>query len=130
VVEVPRRRDSLDGPPDRSTERRSTRDRWPINGVEPAAASDRRLVPFLGPAFIAGVAYMDPGNFATNIEAGPGYGYTLLRVVLRSNPMAMPIQTLPANLVNRRATTAATIAVSGLIIARNVFLLWPLLLGG
>ncbi|MCA9284040.1 MAG: Nramp family divalent metal transporter [Phycisphaerales bacterium] len=56
------------------------------------------IVPFLGPAFIAGVAYMDPGNFATNIEAGSGYGYTLLWVVLMSNLMAMLIQTLSAKL--------------------------------
>ncbi len=56
------------------------------------------ILPFLGPAFIASVAYMDPGNFATNIQAGSGYGYTLLWVVLMSNLMAMLIQTLSAKL--------------------------------
>jgi manganese transport protein len=39
-----------------------------------------RLWPFLGPAFIASIAYVDPGNFATNIESGAKYGYTLLWV--------------------------------------------------
>ena len=37
-----------------------------------------RLLPFLGPAFIASVAYMDPGNFATNIQGGAKFGYQLL----------------------------------------------------
>jgi len=57
-----------------------------------------RLLPFLGPAFIASVAYMDPGNFATNIAAGAQFGYTLLWVVVVSNLMAMLIQTLSAKL--------------------------------
>jgi manganese transport protein len=57
-----------------------------------------RLLPFLGPAFIAGVAYIDPGNFATNIAAGAQYGYLLLWVILLSNLMAMLIQSLSAKL--------------------------------
>ena len=57
-----------------------------------------RLLPFLGPAFIAAVAYIDPGNFATNIAGGSKYGYTLLWVILASNLMAMLIQTLSAKL--------------------------------
>ena len=57
-----------------------------------------RLLPFLGPAFIASVAYMDPGNFATNIQGGAQFGYTLLWVVVASNLMAMLIQTLSAKL--------------------------------
>jgi manganese transport protein len=57
-----------------------------------------RLLPFLGPAFIASVAYMDPGNFATNISAGAKFGYMLLWVVLASNITAMLIQTLSAKL--------------------------------
>ncbi len=57
-----------------------------------------RLLPFLGPAFIASVAYMDPGNFATNIQGGAQFGYTLLWVILCSNLMAMLIQTLSAKL--------------------------------
>ena len=58
----------------------------------------RKLWPFLGPAFIAAVAYVDPGNFATNIAGGSKYGYLLLWVILCSNLMAMLIQTLSAKL--------------------------------
>jgi manganese transport protein len=57
-----------------------------------------RLLPFLGPAFIASVAYMDPGNFATNIQAGAQFGYALLWVVVVSNLMGMLIQALSAKL--------------------------------
>src|SRR5579859_55183 len=57
-----------------------------------------RLWPFLGPAFIACVAYIDPGNFATNIQGGSQFGYMLLWVVLASNLMAMLVQTLSAKL--------------------------------
>ncbi len=57
-----------------------------------------RLMPFLGPAFIAAVAYIDPGNFATNIQAGAKFGYLLLWVILASNLMAMLIQSLSAKL--------------------------------
>ncbi len=57
-----------------------------------------RLLPFLGPAFIASVAYMDPGNFATNIQGGAQFGYMLLWVVVASNLMAMLLQTLSAKL--------------------------------
>ena len=58
----------------------------------------RGLWPFLGPAFIAAIAYVDPGNFATNIAAGSKYGYLLLWVILVSNLMAMLIQTMSAKL--------------------------------
>src|SRR5437899_8358693 len=54
--------------------------------------------PFLGPAFIACIAYIDPGNFATNIAGGSKFGYTLLWVIVASNLMAMLIQTLSAKL--------------------------------
>lgn len=57
-----------------------------------------RLLPFLGPAFIASIAYVDPGNFATNIEGGAKFGYTLLWVVVASNLMAMLVQALSAKL--------------------------------
>jgi manganese transport protein len=57
-----------------------------------------RLLPFLGPAFIASVAYVDPGNFATNIQGGAQFGYILLWVIVASNLMAMLIQTLSAKL--------------------------------
>jgi len=58
----------------------------------------RGLLPFLGPAFIAAVAYVDPGNFATNIAAGAQFGYLLLWVILASNLMAMLIQSMSAKL--------------------------------
>ena len=58
----------------------------------------RRLLPFLGPAIIASVAYMDPGNFATNIQGGARFGYMLLWVILASNLIAMLLQTLSAKL--------------------------------
>src|SRR5436309_13450644 len=57
-----------------------------------------RLLPFLGPAFIACVAYVDPGNFATNIAGGSKFGFTLVWVIVASNLMAMLIQTLSAKL--------------------------------
>ncbi len=57
-----------------------------------------RLWPFLGPAFVASVAYVDPGNFATNIQGGAKFGYTLLWVIVASNVMGMLIQTLSAKL--------------------------------
>jgi manganese transport protein len=57
-----------------------------------------RLLPFLGPAFIASIAYVDPGNFATNIQGGAQFGYLLLWVVVASNLMAMLIQSLSAKL--------------------------------
>jgi manganese transport protein len=56
------------------------------------------LLPFLGPAFIACVAYIDPGNFATNIQGGAKFGYQLLWVILASNLMAMLLQSLSAKL--------------------------------
>ncbi len=58
----------------------------------------RALVPFLGPAFVAAVAYVDPGNFATNIAGGAQFGYMLLWVVLAANLMAMLVQSMSAKL--------------------------------
>ena len=58
----------------------------------------RGALPLLGPAFVAAVAYIDPGNFATNIQGGARYGYLLLWVVLAANLMAMLIQSLSAKI--------------------------------
>jgi manganese transport protein len=58
----------------------------------------RRVWPFLGPAFVAAVAYIDPGNFATNISGGAKFGYLLLWVVLSANLIAMLVQTQSAKL--------------------------------
>ena len=57
-----------------------------------------RVWPFLGPAFIAAVAYIDPGNFATNIAGGAKFGYLLLWVILSANLIAMLVQTQSAKL--------------------------------
>jgi manganese transport protein len=69
-----------------------------VLGGESKKGMVARILPFLGPAFIASVAYMDPGNFATNISAGAKYGYMLLWVITASNLMAMLIQALSAKL--------------------------------
>ena len=58
----------------------------------------RKALLFTGPAVIASIAYMDPGNFATNIQAGSKYGYALLWVVLMANAIAMLFQSLSAKL--------------------------------
>jgi manganese transport protein len=58
----------------------------------------RATLAMLGPAFVASVAYVDPGNFATNIQSGARFGYMLLWVVLLANLMAMLIQYLSAKL--------------------------------
>jgi manganese transport protein len=64
----------------------------------PPPASRRRIWPLLGPAFVAAVAYVDPGNFATNFSGGAAFGYTLLWVIVAANLMAMLIQSLTAKL--------------------------------
>ncbi len=73
-----------------------------IQAAQEALDGERRglraLWPFLGPAFIASVAYVDPGNFATDVAGGAKYGYLLLWAVLASNLMAMLVQTLSAKL--------------------------------
>ncbi len=58
----------------------------------------RSFMPFAGPAVMASVAYMDPGNFATNIQAGARYAYSLLWVVVAANAVAMLFQALSAKL--------------------------------
>src|SRR5580698_1992070 len=61
------------------------------------ASAARQVMPG-GPAFVTSVAYVDPGNFATNIQGGARYGYLLLWVVLAANLMAMLLQYLSAKL--------------------------------
>jgi manganese transport protein len=63
-----------------------------------ARRGPRTMLAFAGPAIVASVAYIDPGNFATNIQAGAGYGYALLWVVVLSNLIAMLFQSLSAKL--------------------------------
>jgi manganese transport protein len=73
-----------------------------VLAAQQALAGERRglraLLPFLGPAFIAAVAYVDPGNFATNMASGAQFGYALGWVVLTANLFAMLVQSLSAKL--------------------------------
>ncbi|PLT31151.1 Nramp family divalent metal transporter [Peribacillus deserti] len=66
--------------------------------IRPNPKGLKNVLPYIGPAFIAAVAYIDPGNYATNITAGSKYGYTLLWVIFASNLMAVLIQSLSAKL--------------------------------
>ncbi|MDU4291447.1 Nramp family divalent metal transporter [Mixta calida] len=67
--------------------------------AERAARGARKVkLALLGPAFVAAIGYIDPGNFATNIQAGASYGYKLLWVVVWANVMAMVIQLMSAKL--------------------------------
>ncbi len=89
----------------------------PVSGIPPEDSPEKRgviaaaqatldgrrrgiwaVLPFLGPAFVASVAYIDPGNFATNIQGGSAFGYNLLWVILLANLMAILLQTLSAKL--------------------------------
>jgi manganese transport protein len=81
-----------------SSDQRTIRDATAVLNGTSQQGGLKRLLPFLGPAFIASVAYVDPGNFATNISAGAQLGYKLLWVILASNIMAMFIQALSAKL--------------------------------
>jgi manganese transport protein len=67
-----------------------------VLGMVPAAR--RRKLAVVGPAFVAAIAYVDPGNFATNFSAGAKYGYLLLWVIVLANLMAMLVQGLSAKL--------------------------------
>lgn len=68
------------------------------SGHTPKGGRWVRTLPFLGPAFVAAVAYVDPGNFATNFSGGASFGYRLLWVIVAANLMAMLIQSLTAKL--------------------------------
>src|SRR6202030_4617374 len=82
-------------------QRASLSDRTVAAGREVLAGRRRGMrafLPFAGPAVIASIAYMDPGNFATNIQAGAGYGYELLWVALSANLVATLFQALSAKI--------------------------------
>jgi manganese transport protein len=70
----------------------------PAGTARPAPAGRRRLLPLLGPAFVAAVAYVDPGNVATNFSAGAASGYTLLWVVVAASLVGVLVQSLTAKL--------------------------------
>jgi manganese transport protein len=82
-------------PPQTLSERTDTEIREVLAGRRGGPTS---FLLFCGPAVIASIAYMDPGNFATNIQAGSSYGYALLWVVLSANILAMLFQALSAKL--------------------------------
>ncbi len=88
---------SDDANPERSSEKNGTQTaaRAVLDGRKKGLLA---LLPFLGPAFIASVAYIDPGNFATNIQGGSAFGYNLLWVIVLANLMAMLLQTMSAKL--------------------------------
>ena len=71
-----------------------------------------RFLLFTGPAVMASIAYMDPGNFATNIQAGAKYGYGLLWVVLAANLVAMLFQALSASSASSPAATSPSSAAT------------------
>jgi manganese transport protein len=89
--------DGVSGTLEKLSEKSGTRDaaRAVLDGRKKGLLA---LLPFLGPAFIACVAYIDPGNFATNIAGGSAFGYKLLWVIALANLMAMLLQTLSAKL--------------------------------
>ncbi len=92
----------LSGSPDGVTPERSPEQNGTQTAARAALDGHKKglfaLLPFLGPAFIASVAYIDPGNFATNIQGGSVFGYNLLWVIVLANLMAMLLQTMSAKL--------------------------------
>ncbi|RLP75932.1 divalent metal cation transporter MntH [Mycetocola tolaasinivorans] len=125
--------------------------------TRPVRAPERRLFALLGPAFVAAIAYVDPGNVAANLSAGAGYGYLLVWVLVIANVMAVLVQYLSAKLglvtgkslpellgerlpragrlaywVQAEVIAAATdlAEVIGGAIALNLLFSTPLLLGG
>ena len=74
--------------PEKSGDRKTLRDAQSVLAGDRKKGWLRRILPFLGPAFIACVAYIDPGNFATNVQGGSEFGLMLLWVILAANLMA------------------------------------------
>ncbi len=86
----------------------------------------------MGPAFVAAIGYIDPGNFATNIQAGASFGYQLLWVVVWANLMAMLIRCFlpnwalpPAKTRPSRSATITRVLLSGFTGYRRKLSLWP-----
>src|SRR6266851_3647623 len=71
-----------------------------VHGTIPVELANplKRLFAFMGPAYLVSVGYMDPGNWATDLEGGARFGYALLSVILLSNVMAILLQSLSAKL--------------------------------
>ncbi len=83
--------------PEATEERRPVLDPR-VSAPRPVKLPRKGVLPLLGPAFIAAIAYIDPGNFATNISGGATFGYALVWVVVLANLMAMLVQYLSAKL--------------------------------
>ena len=79
----------------------------------------RKLIAFLGPAYLVSVGYMDPGNWATDIAGGSMFGYTLIWVLLMSNLMALLLQSLSARLGVVRQLAPWIIASGGASLAKS-----------
>jgi manganese transport protein len=94
-----------------------------LAGARRPPSARRRVWPMLGPAFVAAVAYVDPGNVATNFSGGAAFGYTLLWVIVAANGMAMLVQTLTAKLGMATGRDLATLCRERLS-RRVVRLLW------
>lgn len=100
----------------------------PLPSVEESRIKKiKSLISYIGPAFIVSVAYIDPGNFATNISAGSNFNYNLVWVVLWSNLMAIFLQTLSAKLGIVTGLDLATHCGHVFSRAVNVFL-WTVML--
>lgn len=82
----------------RSSSRRTKDDALEILEGRSLRRGPARFLPFLGPAFIAAIAYIDPGNFATNLQGGSAFGYALLWVVAGASLTAAVMQYLAAKL--------------------------------
>src|SRR3954447_8575115 len=79
----------------------TTRSLPPVHGTVPTPLTGgrwRKMLAFAGPGYLVAVGYMDPGNWATDLEGGARYGYTLLSVLMISNLMAILLQALAARL--------------------------------
>jgi manganese transport protein len=95
MLESSRSMDASSSRPSSLSQRTVTAAHLLLNGKSPGLVG---YLAFGGPAIVASIAYMDPGNFATNIQAGAKYGYSLLWVVLAANLIAMLFQALSAKL--------------------------------
>jgi len=90
----------------------------------------RGMSALLGPAFVASVAYVDPGNFATNFAGGAGHGYELAWVIVMASLMAMLVQYLTSkaglatDMPNRRLTSTLMLLVTVIITGLNLSLLY------
>src|SRR6266403_2954811 len=118
----------------------STRDGWRLERTSPSLPESHRTIPivtgagfwrkllaFSGPGYLVAVGYMDPGNWATDLAGGSGFGYTLLSIILLSNLMAILLQALCARL--GIATQRDLAEVIGSAIALNLLFKIPLVIG-